>query len=370
MHGSARAVYNAAFRVLLLTLTVLNALYPLARPLLFSMDPEDAHHFTLNQLKRAHAMGFSSCIGARIAPQPRTVMGVTFPNPVGLAAGLDKDGAYIDALGALGFGFIEVGTVTPRAQPGNPRPRMFRLPAANALINRMGFNNGGVDAFINNVKASKWREAGGVLGLNIGKNADTPIERAVDDYLHCLERVYPHASYVTVNISSPNTKNLRQLQGASELDSLLGTLRDAQQRLADQHKRYVPVALKIAPDLDDDQIANVADALLRHKMDGVIATNTTISREAVTGLAHAEEAGGLSGQPVREGSTRVIRALRGLLGDAVPIIGVGGIDSAAAAQAKIEAGADLVQLYSGLIYQGPTLVKQCAEALKKQASAH
>ncbi|MEO1358284.1 MAG: dihydroorotate dehydrogenase (quinone), partial [Pseudomonadota bacterium] len=254
---------------------MLNALYPLARPLLFSMDPEDAHHFTLNQLKRAHAMGLSGCIGGRVAPRPRTVMGVKFPNPVGLAAGLDKDGAYIDALGALGFGFIEVGTVTPRAQPGNPRPRMFRLPAANALINRMGFNNGGVDAFINNVKASKWREAGGVLGLNIGKNADTPIERAVDDYLHCLERVYPHASYVTVNISSPNTKNLRQLQGASELDSLLGTLRGAQQRLADQHKRYVPVALKIAPDLDDDQIANVADALLRHKMDGVIATNTT-----------------------------------------------------------------------------------------------
>jgi dihydroorotate dehydrogenase len=325
---------------------VLNALYPLARPLLFSMDPEDAHHFTLNQLKRAHAMGLSGCIGARVAPQPRTVMGITFPNPVGLAAGLDKDGAYIDALGALGFGFIEVGTVTPRAQPGNPRPRMFRLPAANALINRMGFNNGGVEAFINNVQASKWREAGGVLGLNIGKNADTPIERAVDDYLHCLERVYPHASYVTVNISSPNTKNLRQLQGASELDSLLGTLRDAQHRLADQHKRYVPV-------------------VLRHKMDGVIATNTTIRREAVTGLPHAEEAGGLSGQPVREGSTRVIRALRGLLGDAVPIIGVGGILAGEHAREKIGAGAQLVQLYTGLIYRGPGLVAECARALAR-----
>ncbi len=365
MRCGVPAVYNAAFRVLLLIPTVLNALYPLARPLLFSMDPEDAHHFTLNQLKRAHAMGLSGCIGGRVAPRPRTVMGVKFPNPVGLAAGLDKDGAYIDALGALGFGFIEVGTVTPRAQPGNPRPRMFRLPAANALINRMGFNNGGVDAFINNVKASKWREAGGVLGLNIGKNADTPIERAVDDYLHCLERVYPHASYVTVNISSPNTKNLRQLQGASELDSLLGTLRDAQQRLADLHKRYVPVVLKIAPDLDDDQIANVADALLRHKMDGVIATNTTISREAVAGLAHAEEAGGLSGQPVREGSTRVIRALHGLLGDAVPIIGVGGILAGEHAREKIDAGAQLVQLRPGLIYRGPGLVAECARALAR-----
>ncbi|BCM07307.1 quinone-dependent dihydroorotate dehydrogenase [Ralstonia pseudosolanacearum] len=344
---------------------VLNALYPLARPLLFSMDPEDAHHFTLNQLKRAHTLGLSGCIGARVAPQPRTVMGIAFPNPVGLAAGLDKDGAYIDALGALGFGFIEVGTVTPRAQPGNPRPRMFRLPAASALINRMGFNNGGVDAFIRNVQASKWREAGGVLGLNIGKNADTPIERAVDDYLHCLERVYPYASYVTVNISSPNTKNLRQLQGASELDSLLGTLRGAQQRLADQHKRYVPVVLKIAPDLDDDQIANIGDALLRHRMDGVIATNTTIRREAVAGLPHAEEAGGLSGQPVREGSTRVIRALRGLLGDAVPIIGVGGILAGEHAREKIDAGAQLVQLYTGLIYRGPGLVAECARALAR-----
>ncbi|QUP55425.1 quinone-dependent dihydroorotate dehydrogenase [Ralstonia syzygii] len=344
---------------------MLNALYPLARPLLFSMDPEDAHHFTLNQLKRAYALGLSGCIGARVAPQPRTVMGVTFPNPVGLAAGLDKDGAYIDALGALGFGFIEVGTVTPRAQPGNPRPRMFRLPAANALINRMGFNNGGVDAFVRSVQASKWREAGGVLGLNIGKNADTPIERAVDDYLHCLERVYPYANYVTVNISSPNTKNLRQLQGASELDSLLGTLRGAQQRLADQHKRYVPVVLKIAPDLDDDQIANIADALLRHRMDGVIATNTTIRREAVAGLPHAEEAGGLSGQPVREDSTRVIRALRGLLGDAVPIIGVGGILAGEHAREKIDAGAQLVQLYTGLIYRGPGLVAECARALAR-----
>ncbi|XYI44214.1 quinone-dependent dihydroorotate dehydrogenase [Cupriavidus necator] len=343
---------------------VLNALYPLVRPALFSMDAEDAHHFTLNNLLRAHRMGLAGCIGNRIADDPRTVMGVRFPNPVGLAAGLDKDGAYIDGLAAFGFGFIEVGTVTPRAQPGNPRPRMFRLPQADALINRMGFNNGGVDAFVANVRASRWKAEGGVLGLNIGKNADTPIERANDDYLYCLERVYPHASYVTVNISSPNTKNLRQLQGASELDSLLSTLKDAQQRLADQHKRYVPLALKIAPDLDADQIGNIGDALVRHKIDGVIATNTTISREAVKGLPHAEEAGGLSGRPVFEASTRVVRALHGVVGDAVPIIGVGGIFGGADARAKIDAGAKLVQVYSGLIYRGPALVRECAAALR------
>nr|WP_245179630.1 quinone-dependent dihydroorotate dehydrogenase [Cupriavidus sp. LEh25] len=329
------------------------------------MDAEDAHHFTLNNLLRAHRMGLAGCLGNKIAEDPRTVMGVRFPNPVGLAAGLDKDGAYIDGLAAFGFGFIEVGTVTPRAQPGNPRPRMFRLPQADALINRMGFNNGGVDAFVANVKASRWKAEGGVLGLNIGKNADTPIERANDDYLYCLERVYPHASYVTVNISSPNTKNLRQLQGASELDSLLSTLKDAQQRLADQHKRYVPLALKIAPDLDADQVGNIGDALVRHKIDGVIATNTTISREAVKGLPHAEEAGGLSGRPVFEASTRVVRALHAVVGDAVPIIGVGGIFSGADACAKIDAGAKLVQVYSGLIYRGPALVRDCAAALRR-----
>lgn len=343
---------------------MLNALYPLVRPALFAMDAEDAHHFTLQRLKQAHALGLSSLIGNRIADNPRTVMGVRFPNPVGLAAGLDKDGAYIDALGALGFGFIEVGTVTPRAQPGNPRPRMFRLPAHEALINRMGFNNGGVDAFLENVRASSWRAAGGILGLNIGKNADTPIERAVDDYLYCLERVYPHASYVTVNISSPNTKNLRQLQGASELDGLLSALRTAQQRLADTHKRYVPMVLKIAPDLDDDQIRNIGDALLRHGIDGVIATNTTLSREAVHGARHAEEAGGLSGAPVRAASERVIRALREVVGPDFPIIGVGGIMQGADARAKVHAGAQLVQLYTGLIYRGPQLVGEAAKALK------
>lgn len=344
---------------------MLNALYPLFRPALFSMDAEDAHHFTLNNLMRAQRMGLAGCIGNRVADDPRTVMGIRFPNPVGLAAGLDKDGAYIDGLAAFGFGFIEVGTVTPRAQPGNPRPRMFRLPQADALINRMGFNNGGVDAFIRNVQASRWKAEGGVLGLNIGKNADTPIERAADDYLYCLERVYPHASYVTVNISSPNTKNLRQLQGASELDSLLSTLKTAQQRLADQHKRYVPVALKIAPDLDDDQVRNIGDALVRHGIDGVIATNTTISRDAVKGLPHADEAGGLSGKPVFEASTRVVRELRKVVGNDLPIIGVGGIFDGAGARAKIDAGAQLVQVYSGLIYRGPTLVRDCAETLRK-----
>lgn len=339
-------------------------LYALARPLLFSLDPEEAHNLTLPALRRAAGLGMTRLL-RRPLPDPRTVMGITFPNPVGLAAGLDKDGAYIDGLAALGFGFIEIGTVTPRAQPGNPRPRMFRLPAANAIINRMGFNNGGVDAFVRNVQASRfYRNREGVLGLNIGKNADTPIERAADDYLICLEKVYPYASYVTVNISSPNTKNLRQLQGASELDALLSTLRDAQQRLADRHKRYVPIALKIAPDVDGEQVKNIADALLRHRFDAVIATNTTITRDAVKGMAHAEEAGGLSGAPVFEASNQVIRALKAELGDTVPIIGVGGILSGADARAKVEAGAKLVQLYSGLIYRGPALIRECTDALR------
>ncbi len=340
-------------------------LYALARPFLFSLDAEAAHNLTLPALARAAACGLT-----RILPEPardpRTVMGIEFPNPVGLAAGLDKDGAYIDGLAALGFGFIEVGTVTPRPQPGNPQPRMFRLPKADALINRMGFNNQGVDAFVANVQASTfYRDKRGVLGLNIGKNADTPIERAADDYLYCLDKVYPYASYVTVNISSPNTKNLRQLQGASELDPLLSRLKDAQQRLADRHMRYVPIALKIAPDIDRDQIKAIAAALVRHRMDGVIATNTTISRDAVAGMRHAEEAGGLSGAPVRALSTAVIRSLKAELGEALPIIGVGGILSGADAREKIEAGASLVQLYTGLIYRGPALVKECAAALCK-----
>lgn len=339
-------------------------LYALARPFLFSLDPEAAHHLALPALKRAEACGALRLM-PRPTQDPREVMGLRFPNPVGLAAGLDKDGAYIDGLAALGFGFVEVGTVTPRPQPGNPKPRMFRLPQAHAIINRLGFNNGGVDAFVANVQASRfYQEKKGVLGLNIGKNADTPIERAVDDYLHCLEKVYPYASYVTVNISSPNTKNLRQLQGASELDGLLGTLKQAQQNLADKHGRYVPIALKIAPDVDNEQVRNIADALLRHRVDGVVATNTTITRDSVQGLPHAAEAGGLSGAPVFELSNRVIRLLKAEIGSALPIIGVGGILSGEDARAKIAAGASLVQVYTGLIYKGPALVRDCVAALR------
>lgn len=342
--------------------------YPLLRPILFGMDAEAAHHLTLPALQRAHALGLTRCLSKPINA-PVQAMGLHFPNPVGLAAGLDKDGRYIDGLAALGFGSIEIGTVTPRAQPGNPKPRMFRLPAANAIINRMGFNNGGVDAFVANVQASHFfQNKEGVLGLNIGKNADTPIEKAADDYLHCLHKVYPYASYVTVNISSPNTKNLRQLQAADELDQLLSQLKEAQQRLADQHRRYVPLALKIAPDIDDEQVKHIAAALLRHQIDGVIATNTTITRDAVQGLPHAEESGGLSGAPVLTRSNQVIRALKSELGDALPIIGVGGILSGRDAQSKIQAGASLVQLYTGLIYRGPALVRECIEALRSQVS--
>jgi len=341
-------------------------LYALARPLLFSLDPEVAHTLTLPMLKRAASFGLAGIV-KQPQSDPRKVMGITFANPVGMAAGLDKDGSYIDGLAALGFGFIEVGTVTPRAQPGNPKPRMFRLPQANAIINRMGFNNGGVDAFVANVQASRfYQNKEGVLGLNIGKNADTPIEKAADDYLACLEKVYPYASYVTINISSPNTKNLRQLQGGSELDALLSRLKDAQHRLADKCMRYVPITLKIAPDIDSEQIKTIADALIRYKIDGVIATNTTIARDAVQGMRHAQEAGGLSGAPVFELSNKVIRGLKAELGDALPIIGVGGIFSGTDAQAKIDAGASLVQLYSGLIYRGPALVHECAAALRKK----
>jgi dihydroorotate dehydrogenase len=339
-------------------------LYALARPLLFSLDPETAHNVTLPALRRAAALGLTGFV-RKPKPDPRTVMGITFPNPVGLAAGLDKDGAYIDGLAALGFGSIEIGTVTPRAQPGNPRPRMFRLPAARGIINRMGFNNGGVDAFVANVQASRfYQERQGVLGLNIGKNADTPIERAADDYVACLRKVYPYASYVTVNISSPNTKNLRQLQGASELDALLSQLKEEQSRLADKYGHYVPLALKIAPDVDGDQIRNIGGALVRHRIDGVIATNTTLNRRDVEGMRHANEQGGLSGAPVFDLSNIVIRALKAEVGDAVPIIGVGGILSGRDAKAKIDAGAKLVQLYSGLIYRGPALVRECADALR------
>jgi dihydroorotate dehydrogenase len=341
-------------------------LYALTRPLLFSLNAERAHNLTLPALRRAAALGLTAAVRKPL-PDPRTVMGLTFPNPIGLAAGLDKDGAYIDGLAALGFGSIEVGTVTPKGQPGNPKPRMFRVPAKRAIINRMGFNNGGVDAFVANVQRSKfYQNQEGILGLNIGKNAATPIENAVDDYLHCLDKVYPYASYVTVNISSPNTANLRQLQGASELDALLGQLKQAQLRLADQHKRYVPLALKIAPDVDAEQIKNIADALLRHKIDGVIATNTTTSHREVDRYRYGQEQGGVSGAPVFELSNIVIRALRAELGDALPIIGVGGIMQGKDAATKMRLGASLVQLYTGLIYAGPGLVRDCAQAVRNK----
>ena len=341
------------------------SLYALARPWLFALDPERAHDLTLSSLDAAACSGALRLIAGAPVDDPVEVMGLKFRNRVGLAAGLDKNGAHVDAFGAMGFGFVEVGTVTPKPQPGNPKPRMFRLPQKQALINRMGFNNDGADAFVANVSRAKWR---GVLGLNIGKNAATPIERAIDDYLTGLEKVYPHASYVTVNVSSPNTKNLRQLQGGDELDRLLSALREARKRLADRHGRDVPLALKIAPDLDEDGIARIADALVRHGTDAVIATNTTVSREAVAGLPHADEAGGLSGAPVLEPSNLVIRALRARLPREFPIIGVGGILSGDDARAKIEAGATLVQLYTGLIYRGPALVRECALALREQAA--
>jgi dihydroorotate dehydrogenase len=286
-------------------------------------------------------------------------MGLRFPNRVGLGAGLDKNGTAIDGLSRLGFGFLEVGTVTPRAQPGNPKPRLFRLPEHEAIINRMGFNNGGIDALRERLTHVRYR---GILGINIGKNFDTPIEHAVDDYLICLDKAYPLASYVTVNISSPNTKNLRQLQGASELDALLGALKSRQTELAEQHGKYVPLALKIAPDLDAGQITNIADALRRHRIDAVIATNTTLGREGVESSPLATEAGGLSGSPLFEKSTAVIRSLAHALGGELPIIAAGGITSGERARAKLDAGAALVQIYSGLIYQGPRLVAECIEA--------
>ncbi len=336
-------------------------LYQIARPLLFALDPETAHELTLSTLRNLGGL-IPSC--GRVQAEPVEVMGLRFPNRVGLAAGLDKNGEVIDGLASFGFGFIEVGTVTPLAQPGNPKPRMFRIPSRKAIINRMGFNNHGVDNLVAHVKASKFK---GVLGINIGKNLVTPIERAVDDYLICLDKVYAHASYVTINISSPNTKNLRQLQGESELDALLGTLKARQTALADQHGRYVPMTLKIAPDLDDEQIVTIADALRRHRIDGVIATNTMIGREGVEGQPHANEAGGLSGAPVREKSTLVIAELARRLAGEVPIIGVGGITEAAHAAEKIAAGASLVQIYTGFIYGGPELVGDCIKATEQAA---
>lgn len=332
-------------------------LYSLARPLLFTLAPERAHELTLSLLKSSHKMGM---MRQNVAVKPVTCMGIEFPNPVGLAAGLDKNGAYIDALASQGFGFIEIGTITPRPQPGNPHPRLFRLPKAKAIINRMGFNNDGVDKLIENVKAAKFK---GVLGINIGKNADTPVEKAVDDYLICLEKVYNYASYITVNISSPNTKNLRSLQSGDALTELLETLKNRQLELAKEHQHYVPLVLKVAPDLEAEDIAFIAKQLLQYKIDGLIVTNTTLSREGVEGLEHAEEAGGLSGAPVFEKSTACLAAFAEELKGQIPLIGVGGILSGVDALAKKKAGASLVQVYSGLIYTGPELVKDCVAAL-------
>jgi dihydroorotate dehydrogenase len=338
--------------------------YALTRPFLFGLDPERAHELTLESIATLQNTPLQ-CLWqqARVA-DPVTVASLKFPNRIGLAAGLDKNGRCIDGLGAMGFGFIEVGTVTPKGQPGNPKPRMFRLPAQDALINRLGFNNEGLAAFLANVqRARSFRAAGGILGLNIGKNAATPIEDAASDYLACLDGVYPHADYVTVNISSPNTKNLRALQSDEALDALLGALQQRRQQLATQHGRQVPMFVKIAPDLDEAQVGVIAATLRHNGIDGVIATNTTISREAVAGLPHADEAGGLSGRPVFDASNRVIAQLRAALGAGYPIIGVGGVLSGRDAQAKIAAGADLVQVYTGLIYKGPALVADCARAL-------
>jgi dihydroorotate dehydrogenase len=343
--------------------------FALTRPFLFGLDPERAHDLTLDAIASLQNTPAQHLWAQRRVDDPVSLAGLRFPNRIGLAAGLDKNGRCIDGLGAMGFGFIEVGTVTPKPQPGNPKPRVFRLPKADALINRLGFNNGGLASFLANVqRARSFRAQGGVLGLNIGKNASTPIERAADDYLLCLDGVYPHADYVTVNISSPNTQNLRALQSDEALDALLGALQARREALARQHRRQVPMFLKIAPDLDASQIEAIATTLKRHGVDGVIATNTTIARDAVQGLPHADEVGGLSGRPVFEASNRVIRALRAALGSGYPIVGVGGVMSAADARTKLEAGADVVQIYTGLIYQGPALVPAAARAMAATAS--
>ena len=353
--------------------------YSLLRPLLFALDAEAVHDHTMDMLAATQHSVLRQLYRQARVNDPVRLCGLSFPNRIGLAAGLDKNARCIDAWQAMGFGFVEVGTVTPLAQPGNPKPRMFRLPQAQALINRLGFNNQGLESFLNNVSRATFRqhsEQPMLLGLNIGKNAATPIERANDDYLTCLNAVYPHADYVTVNISSPNTKNLRQLQTDEAFTSLLQMLQQRRRELADMHGKQVPVFIKIAPDLDDLQLQQVCDSLRSVCMQGeevtdqawgVIATNTTLSRAAVQGLAHADQAGGLSGAPVREASNRVIRHLRRELGAGFPIIGVGGVMTAADALEKIQSGADLVQIYTGLIYAGPALITECALAIKQHA---
>ena len=335
-------------------------MYSLARKLLFKLDAEHAHHLTLHGLNRAYKLGLLPAVNRQTCPT--RLMGLALPNPVGLAAGLDKNGQYIDALAALGFGFIEIGTVTPRPQEGNPKPRLFRVPEHSGIINRMGFNNHGIDAMIQNIEASRFN---GILGINIGKNAVTPIEQAADDYLICLEKAYTHASYITVNISSPNTKNLRALQGGDELSALLTALKNKQAHLAAAHGRYVPLAVKIAPDLDEAQVADIAHVVQQTEMDGIIATNTTIDKSSLGSHPLAGEQGGLSGLPVREASNRVLQQLAAHLDGKLPIIGVGGIGNGEDAACKLRLGATAVQLYSGLIYKGPALVKDCLDTCRK-----
>ena len=342
-------------------------MYGLARPFLFAFDAERAHGLGLASMEAAYRSGLNPLIAKPPKPLPTKAFGLTFPNPVGLAAGLDKNGAHIDALLALGFGFVEIGTVTPRAQAGNPKPRMFRLPQYQAVINRLGFNNEGVDALVRNVEAA--RRDRGLLGINIGKNKDTANERAASDYLYCLERVYPLADYVTVNISSPNTAGLRELQEEQALRQLIGTLRDAQEDLAAQHGKRVPMLVKIAPDLSDSDIDAVARVLGDMQVDGVIATNTTVSRLSVQDHPLARETGGLSGAPLMGQATLVLRRLRTRLPDTIPLIGVGGILSGADAVAKMSAGASLVQCYTGLVYRGPELIRECVEAIRRRREA-
>lgn len=341
-------------------------MYTLARKLLFQLSPETAHEWSIDLIGTGGRIGLNGLFSGRPASLPVNVMGLQFANPVGLAAGLDKNGDAIDGFGQLGFGFIEIGTVTPRPQPGNPKPRLFRLPEAKAIINRMGFNNHGVDHLVARVKAARYK---GVLGINIGKNFDTPVERAVDDYLICLDKVYAHASYVAVNVSSPNTPGLRSLQFGDSLKQLLEALRRRREELAIQHGRRVPLAIKIAPDMSDEETALVAAALLESGMDAVIATNTTLGRQGVENLPHGNETGGLSGAPLREKSTHTVKVLAGELGGRLPIIAVGGITEGAHAAEKIAAGASLVQIYSGFIYKGPALIRESVAAMAAARTA-
>lgn len=335
-------------------------LYPLLRPVLFSLDAELAHELTLKLLKLAQQSGLSSLSGGCDIEKPVSVMGLHFKNPLGLAAGLDKNGDYIDGLAALGFGFIEIGTVTPRPQPGNPKPRLFRLPEHQAIINRMGFNNFGIDHLLQQVEKRQFQ---GVIGINIGKNADTPLENATEDYLIGLRKAYLPASYITINISSPNTKNLRQLQQGDEIKRLLESLKQEQQALQQQHGKYTPIAVKIAPDLSDEEIGHIAQLLLEFAIDGVIATNTTIARDKIQGHRYADEAGGLSGAPVKDASTRVVKGLAAELNGKLPIIAAGGILSGDDAKEKLASGASLIQVYSGLIYKGPQLIAEILSQL-------